>query len=91
MLPGQRKLEKNWKTGNAKMSKVPHLDQLPRSDLIKMDSTLIAIGSSSGNIQTFNRKPLSREKVLLHCSNAMILFTINRFWIKYFLSLLSYH
>ena len=42
-------------------------------DIIAMDSKTLAVGSPSGLVKIFNRKDLSREKVILRFSIVIIL------------------
>ena len=42
-------------------------------DIIAMDSKTVAVGSPSGLVKIFNRKDLSREKVILRFTIVIIL------------------
>ena len=42
-------------------------------DIIAMDSKTLAVGSPSGLVKIFNRKDLSREKVILRFNIVIIL------------------
>lgn len=48
-------------------------EQCIAKDIIAMDSKTLAVGSPSGLVKIFNRKDLSREKVILLFYRAVII------------------